>query len=282
VTGLAAATAVVAAFSCFAVLSVSGQAQKVLAQANAEPEHLDRAATTSGGDGATVLLVGDSHARFLFPAFADLARKQGWTLIPAIQSACPWPRVAAVYDNGSPLDCDGTRDRAVRAAERTRPDLVILVSRSAVRRPLRVDGELLHPAEPGWVEEIKRGTDQFLSELQPLAKHVVIIEPMAETRNAMVDCLAEGEEPSSCDAPAVDHPGTAPLERAWRSLPGVTTVSFDDLLCPDGTCPSMVDGIVTHRDNNHLTVPYTRHIAGDIDALLRENGVVLSTGAAVG
>jgi hypothetical protein len=190
--------------------------------------------------------------------------------------------VAAVYDNGSPLDCDGTRDRAVRAAERTRPDLVILVSRSAVRRPLRVDGELLHPAEPGWVEEIKRGTDQFLSELQPLAKHVVIIEPMAETRNAMVDCLAEGEEPSSCDAPAVDHPGTAPLERAWRSLPGVTTVSFDDLLCPDGTCPSMVDGIVTHRDNNHLTVPYTRHIAGDIDALLRENGVVLSTGAAVG
>jgi peptidoglycan/LPS O-acetylase OafA/YrhL len=280
VTGLAAGTAVVAALSCFALLPVSGQAEKVLAQATAEPDQLDRAVTTSGGKSATVLLVGDSHARFLFPAFADLARDQGWTLVPVFHSACPWPRVAATQDDGTALDCDSTRNRAVRAAERNRPDLVILVSRSAVRRPVRVDGELLRPGDPGWVDEIRRGTDRFLSELQPLAKHMVIIEPIAETRSSMLDCLAEGQDPSSCDAPAVGHEGTAPLEREWRSLPGVTTVSLDDLICPGGTCPSMVDGIVTHRDNNHLTVPYARHIAPDIDALLRENGIVLSTGTA--
>lgn len=280
VTALAAGTAVVAAISCFALLPVSDKAQQVLAQATAEPESLDKAATTSGGAGATVLLVGDSHARFLFPAFADLAREQGWTLVPVIESACPWPRVAATHDDGAALDCDATRDRAVRAAERTRPDLVILVSRSVVRRPVRVDGELLRPGAPGWMDEIERGTDQFLSELRPLAKHLVIIEPISETRRSMVTCLAEAKEQSSCDAPAVDHVGTEPVEKSWRSLPAVTTISLDDLICPGGTCPAMVDGIVTHRDTNHLTVPYTRHIAGDIDALLRENGVVLSTGTA--
>jgi hypothetical protein len=130
------------------------------------------------------------------------------------------------------------------------------------------------------LDEIKRGTNQFLSDLRPLAKHLVIIEPMAEPRSNMVDCLAEGKEPSSCDTPAMDHAQTASVEGAWRSLPGVTTVSLDDLICPDGTCPSMVDGIITHRDTNHLTIAYTRHIAGDIDALLREQGVVLSAGTA--
>jgi len=186
----------------------------------------------------------------------------------------------ATGDDGTALDCDAFRDRALRAAERARPDLVILVSRSVVRRPVRVDGELLWPEDPGWVDEIARGTDDFLSDLRPLAEHLVIIEPIAETRRSMVTCLTEGKEPSSCDAPAADHKGTAPLERAWRSLPAVTTVSLDDLICPGGTCPSTVDGIVTHRDTNHLTVPYTRHIAGDLDAFLREHGVVLSTGTA--
>jgi len=59
----------------------------------------------------------------------------------------------------------------------------------------------------------------------------------------------------------------------------VKTVSLDQLICPDGTCPAVVDGIPTHRDTNHLTVGYSRHLAPKLDRYLRSLGVDLGAGA---
>jgi hypothetical protein len=58
-------------------------------------------------------------------------------------------------------------------------------------------------------------------------------------------------------------------------------MSLDDLLCPEGLCPAMVDGIPTHRDTNHLSVAYARHIAESLDEYMQGRGVFLARGKVV-
>jgi peptidoglycan/LPS O-acetylase OafA/YrhL len=259
------------------ILRVDSRAEAVLDVATEDPGRLAAISDGEGSDASTVLLVGDSHAKYLYPALAELAKAQGWSLVPSIEDACPWPRVQATA-RGVVLDCETMRRNALAAAERSHPDIAVLVSRSIVRRPLKVGGELVDPGGPGWLRDVSRGTEAFLAALRPLVGRIVIVEVLPETSEPMVDCLSTGADPASCAAPAVHRPGTIPLRSLWRTLPGVTTVGLDELLCPDGICPAMVDGIPTYRDTNHLTVDYSRHIARRLDKYLRSQGIVLAAG----
>jgi hypothetical protein len=259
-----------------AVLRVGAGAQALLEKAQASPGPLVAIRKTSA-DAPTTLLVGDSHADVLYPALARLAKEQGWSLIAASKWACPWPRVQATLE-GVPVECESMRREALAAAAKTRPEVAVLVSHSIVVRPLQIGSQVVEPGDPGWIEEVDRGTASFLADLRPLVGRVVIIEPLPETTAPMIDCLATGAAPVTCSAPAVDQPGTRPLESSWRRLPGVTTVSLDKLICPERICSAMLDGVPTYRDTDHLTIPFSRHLAHALDAYLRLYGVVLAKG----
>ncbi|HEY7196152.1 MAG TPA: acyltransferase family protein [Gaiellaceae bacterium] len=273
VLGLAGAAAI--AFLFPPILRIDGDAAAILAQKTASAKSV---VAVAGGGKSTVLLVGDSHAQTLYPALKSLAEAQGWTLVPATKIACPWPRVAATDDNGVPLDCEPVRSTALRDAERRHPGIAILVSRSIVARPISAAGRLLTPGTPDWLTEVRLGTLDFLSQLQPLVGKIVIVEPFPETSTSMVDCLSTGASPPSCDQPLVHLPGTAQMTSYWRSLPDVTTVSLDELICPRGSCPAVVDGVQTHADTNHLTIAYSRHLAQRLDEYLRARGIFLARG----
>jgi SGNH domain (fused to AT3 domains) len=154
--------------------------------------------------------------------------------------------------------------------------LVLLFSCRDARPRVRLHGcgRLLRPlglphhvaAEP---RARRDRTLQFVSssaDLTPLVGRVVLVEPLPETAESMIYCLSTGADPDSCALPAVSLPGTAAVEAAWESLPGVTTISVDDLICPLGTCPAMVNGIPAHRDSHHLAGSYARYLAHPLDA----------------
>jgi peptidoglycan/LPS O-acetylase OafA/YrhL len=186
--------AVGTAFLLPAVLRVDPRAEAVLEVATKDQGSL--AAVTEKGDprAPTVLLVGDSHAQALYPALSDLAKAQNWSLTPVIENACPWVRVQATAAS-EVLDCEGMRGKALQAAARERPDIAILVSRSIVRRPLKIGGEIVQPGGPGWLEEVSRGTGSFLADLRPLAKRIVVVDVLPETTEPMVDGLSTGADP---------------------------------------------------------------------------------------
>ncbi|HEX3255596.1 MAG TPA: acyltransferase family protein [Gaiellaceae bacterium] len=271
------AMAVTAALVFSAVLQVDARAEAVLKTADKDA---GKPVIVKGqGTGApTMLLAGDSHAHYLYPAFAELASRQGWSLVPVTKDACPWPAVQATADREA-IQCDDMRTAMLQAAARYHPEIAVLMSRSIVKRPLLIDGDIVDPGAPGWLDEVKRGTEEFLAQLRPLVGAVVIVSPLPETEEPMVDCLASGGDAGSCSAPATHRPGTSELDAYWRTLPGVKTISLDQLICPDGTCPAVVDGIPTHRDTNHLTVGYSRHLAPKLDRYLRSLGVDLGAGA---
>jgi peptidoglycan/LPS O-acetylase OafA/YrhL len=274
VSGLVGAAAL--ALLVPSILRVGAGTQALLDEANAAAGSL-AAIRQTDANAPTILLVGDSHADVLYPALARLAREQGWSLIATSEWACPWARVEATRD-GVLLDCESMRREALAAAAKAHPDIVVLASRSIVVRPLKIDGELVNPGDPGWIEEVRRGTESFLAELRRLVDRIVIIEPMPETSQPMIDCLATGAAPIDCSAPAVDQPGTRALEASWRRRPDVTSVSLDKLICPERICSAMLDGVPTYRDADHLTAPFSRSLAHSLDLYLRSYGIVLATG----
>ena len=270
------AVAAAAAFAFPAVLRVDGRAQALIEEARAGTNQLAAVRTNRAG-APTVLVFGDSHAETLLPAFARLAHEQRFSLVDVTEWACPWSRVQAAQ-NGIPIDCEPIRRKALRVAARERPDIAVLVSRSIVKRPLEVDGAVINPGGPGWLAEVDRGTASFLADLKPLVGHVVVVEPLPETSEPMLYCLTSGADPDSCSLPAISQPGTDELEARWESLPSISAISVDDLICPLGTCPAMVHGIQTHRDAHHLAGKYARYLAHPLDAYLRARGIVLATG----
>jgi hypothetical protein len=277
VTGLAGAIAAALLFG--PILRIDGRTAALLEEAGADPGALVSMGDADGA-GKTVLLVGDSHAMVLYPALTRLASWEGWSLVPTMEIACPWPRVNATKD-GILLDCETMRQDALRDAARTKPDIALLVSRSIAVRPLDIGGALVAPGGASWLEEVQRGTDDFLAELRPLVGRVVIVEPLPETSEPMIYCLSSGADPASCAAPLTHLPGSLEVSSYWRSLPDAKTVSLDDLICPAGVCPAMVDGIPTYRDTNHLTPKFSRQIAFALDEYLSDRGVFLDRGKVV-
>jgi hypothetical protein len=76
----------------------------------------------------------------------------------------------------------------------------------------------------------------------------------------------------------VNQPGTEALESSWRELSDVTTISLDELVCPERICSAMLYGVPTYGDTDHLTVAFSRRLAPSLDAYLRLNGIVLARG----
>ena len=57
----------------------------------------------------------------------------------------------------------------------------------------------------------------------------------------------------------------------------MSVVDLDDLVCPDDICPSMSQGLLTFRDDNHLSDEYAKELMPEILDRLRELGVDLTT-----
>jgi hypothetical protein len=110
------------------------------------------------------------------------------------------------------------RQEALAAAAKARPEIAVLASRSIVVRPLRIDGEVINPGGPGWIEEVNRGTESFLFDLRPLVGRVAIIEPMPETSVPMIDCLATEQRPATARRRRSTSPAHTRSSRAGGSF----------------------------------------------------------------
>jgi len=238
--------------------------------------------TAGAATGAKVLLVGDSHAGFWQPAFAELAQEQGWQLKSVVRASCPWAEVTAVSPRtDAVLPCaEELTEPALDIARTWRPDVTILVSRSIQFQELQLsDGQTLVPRDEEWLPEMIQGATTFIDELLPYTGEIVLIEPTPETTKPMVRCVTNPDR-TDCDRRAVKRGKTKPILAFFAELqaenPRIVSVSLNELICPDRRCPATVDGVLTYRDKHHLTTEYAALLIADVDRILRERGVVLA------
>ncbi|QWF21490.1 acyltransferase [Nocardioides sp. LMS-CY] len=238
------------------------------------------------GEGRHVVLVGDSQARMLAPAFRRLAEKRGFRLSIDIVSSCPWQDglYNAWASDQNQEQCHEARDDFYRETlPQMEPDLVVVASlaRSADRWQGHVvdrDGEAgdLHQMQ---LEATERTADLVRDAGAPLVMVHSIIGAGGydgEGRHPL-DCLARATTLGDCVVP---HPVERPTVDSFYDTVAapradVATIDLNPVVCPDApSCLPMLGGAVVWRDQNHLTGTLTTRVRGQIWRAIEDTGLL--------
>jgi hypothetical protein len=238
--------------------------------------------TVVRGSGPHVLLIGDSHAAMLVPAFKDMAVAQNLTLSVDVYAGCPWQRQLYVADGQG---CEtGKEDLYSRVIPELKPDIIVAVN-FGYEDPLRPvqfrgpQGQPLKNGSPEYEAWIKQATDDSVAQLRAGDRHVVLVEPIPYATRAFdpVDCLSQATVVEQCRYTADLEP--TPLEKEYRRLDkqdgGLWAIDLDKLVCPFlPICDPIIDHKIVKFDATHLTPQFAESLAPQLAAVFKQNGIL--------
>ncbi|CUR54469.1 membrane hypothetical protein [metagenome] len=213
------------------------------------------------GDGPTILLLGDSHARMLSPAFKRLAKERGFSLAANIATGCPW-QADIVNDNRPPEQ----RDECVEqrgawydeVLPELDPDLVVLVEQSYDGNDQKFDSTLsrIGGSDENLTQLLYNTTQETLDTFSDLGIRTLVVKNTMKAESSPLDCLAAATFISQCTVPT---PVGADASDGFYSTEDVLrddmfTVDINPVFCPDAPlCRPLLGGVAVWRDYNHLT-----------------------------
>jgi peptidoglycan/LPS O-acetylase OafA/YrhL len=240
------------------------------------------------GTGPRLLLMGDSEAVALVPAFIGIARKYGLTFAIAWSPNCPWPRGLVTAVLGAPANLLGQcrsnqDDRYRRIVPELDPDIIVLTHRAfddhGALAGVRLSNDKVYtPRTPGFEAALRDAAGRSLRALRAPDRKLVIFEPMPIPPPGFdpLACLSEARFVEECRYAATADP--TPLERFYRSVAdgrSVYTVDIDRLVCPYlPICDPIVQGTVVKKDPLHITADYSRALEAPIASILRADGIL--------
>ncbi len=209
-----------------------------------------------------ILLMGDSNAEMLVPAFESMARAQGLTLSLEITAGCPWQRdiYALTFAAIQPLCHRNKADAYRRVIPALRPDIIVLVNANG----LDVDAS---------VEDLTRSA---LALLKAPGRKLILVDPIVETPfpPEPLDCLRRAHFLEDCRF--VAHSAPRPIDQLYQSLagaePSVIPANFDRLVCPYlPICDPVIGGIVVRWDHQHIATAYSASIGPALTAYFKNH-----------
>lgn len=232
------------------------------------------------GTGRHLLLMGDSHALMLAPAFRAIAKREGLTLSVAAGRGCPW-QAGLVFTNSDHDSC--RRMKRVwygKVIPEMRPDVIVLVSRAtdhAVGAGYSVspDDPLLGRGTQS--ELLAKATRLSLERLVAPGRRLVVVEPLPVAPFHVRSCMTGARYADECAFVTDSRPSAAEL--AYRSfatdLRGVSAVDLDAISCPRmPICDALVSGTLVRSDHDHLTPRFAGLVAEEVDWALHAAGVL--------
>jgi hypothetical protein len=227
------------------------------------------------GNGKRILLLGDSHASMLVPAFRAIARKEGATLAIAAKSGCPWQQTLR-FTRGDPQCGQLQQDWYGKVIPAFRPDIIILASRATDHKVGSEYGvESADASMPkGASALLAATTERSLQALKAPGRLLIVEEPVPVSRQNTLSCLSGVALSSAC---SFVTEGASEAELSYRALPqrmtGVRSLNLDPLVCPElPVCDPIVEGFVVRLDHDHISQAWSAYIANDLDKLLHKLG----------
>ncbi len=230
----------------------------------------------------SIVVFGDSHARAWSPALDEIGRRDGYRVYTLVYSGCS----VSSYDQvdtatGRAWDaCQAFKQWAMTTIADLHPDWVVVSSRGA--SPVELpDGTRigLHDSDrTAYLEATRSGVGEMLRQLSADAGHVVVLGDTPLLPREPGVCLSTRGGVDLGDCLFHRRGGAHRVQMAFRAAAqdqGVRFVGAMRWFCHGGMCPSVVGGMITLRDKEHVTPEYATYLAA---SLARRMGVVDATG----
>lgn len=204
----------------------------------------------------TLMLVGDSKLAQWQTAFDDLGRADGFTVLTATKSACPFTDAAVTSDRKVRTDCREWGQAALRDTLEARPDVVVTSQRTSTA--------LLDDGSDRTRGAMIRGLHSYWSQLQDAGIEVVVMldNPFPIT-HPVYQCVEEHPDDlprCSFDLAEGVQKSSAPMMReAAEIMSGVGIIDMTSTICPDeGRCPAVIGNVLVYRAGSHITKTFVR------------------------
>jgi peptidoglycan/LPS O-acetylase OafA/YrhL len=194
-----------------------------------------------------LVLLGDSHAKMWLPSVLELARRDGWAVIPLLRMGCMPNRWVTA---SGPATCRTWYAWAIGQVRRLRPRVTLL-------------GGSIAELNAG---AARAGVDGIFSAATLLRRSgavVVIGDPEGLTFDP-VDCLlARDASMKRCTMtwPAAAFAAYDRIAARAKQL-GVGFLSTRGFLCYEQQCPAIIRRTIAYWDNSHITAAYAIQVAG--------------------
>ena len=223
----------------------------------------------------TVAVYGDSRAGQWLPAIDRFGRSEGLRVVPYIKPACPpYPIRVILWEGADFENCHAWRDWAVGRIRELDPDVVVIGSDVVTTWRVRPDPGLT------LLQTWSRAVGDLVDTMRRQGALVVVLGDIPLHATDPEACLTTpGAVMGQCDVSSTGWTAeaNAALAAAARAH-GAAYVDVTRLICLDGRCPLVVSGTVTYADATHLSVSWTRTLAGPLGRELRGAVASLRTG----
>jgi hypothetical protein len=220
----------------------------------------------------TVVLFGDSHAAYWFPALDLISRQQQWRLVDLTKDGCPAAEVniAAWFRHGGPYpECTDWRATAMAQIAALHPALVIATEARYVEEP---EARPLAGVPTVHGSTWLNGLAATFTFLNRHAQHVVFISDVPTPEQSAPDCVASHpSDVQPCNtrlSAAIRLPQVKIEERQLAQRERVEWIDPTSWFCTSTTCPAIVANLLVYRNIAHIEPAWSRFISPLLAATL--------------
>jgi peptidoglycan/LPS O-acetylase OafA/YrhL len=205
----------------------------------------------------TVVAFGDSHMGMWLPALDAIGSSDGFRVVPFVKWACASIDVPTPTTRGAEETCGEFRAWATEQIRELDPDVILLSNRVLPPNLEADDDDLLDVWEAGL-----RSTLETMGEIAPTS----VFSDVPRVDVDPGDCLSESDS-------TMDSCTVVPSERSVQGIiatrttaeeVGAPVVNVAPLTCFEQRCPLAVDQTAVYRDEDHISMTWSRRLTDDL------------------
>ncbi|GEK80759.1 acyltransferase family protein [Agrococcus baldri] len=202
-------------------------------------------------DAPRIALVGDSHAAMLLPGLLPQLDDLGWRLDTFVGFGCQW------RDDNEASECAGPMQEIDERLSSGEYDVIL----TAAARWAGGEGDAAAAHASAWGDALDAGTQVLAIEDVPTVSEDAMACVQRVGVDASVGCATPLEQAMEPADPLV---GAVELEQRAQ------LVEVRDRFCVDGTCPTVIGGVIVYRDSvGHTTGTYQASFGPELTERIR-------------